>query len=401
MNLKGDQGTTRALNWRLVLNQLRRNGPMSRSEITAAIGLSPAAISFVTADLINEGLLVERSASSSAVGGRRPIPLDIDYSSKVSIGFKVTEKRVVGVLTDLATRPLASIDVPSLDHRPETIVRIVADCVSRLVAKAEIKDDRVIGVGLAIPGQVDVEAGVCRQLQRFDWHDAPIAALLAKMVDAPIWVDNNVNAFTVSQHLFGHGRGFSNIVGIAVGRGIGAGLVLDGRIYRGAGGAAGEFGHSLAVPGGRRCECGRDGCLEAYCADIAMLDIWAEIDPAMRDATSNDLAAAAAAGDPVARKILADAGTMLGRHIAGLVNVVDPEIIVFGGEGVAFGRHLFDPLRRELAGLCYGGVPRIAVDWQDDSWSRGAAALAIQHFFDFEITGGYPSRKTAELPMSA
>src|SRR5436190_14862346 len=115
MGLKGDPSTTRALNRRLVLDQLRRTGPMSRAAITAAVGLSPAAITFVTAELIAEGFLKEGNAVRGAAG-RRPVPLDIDYASKLSIGLKVMVERIAGVVTDLATRVIAEIDLPLPDH---------------------------------------------------------------------------------------------------------------------------------------------------------------------------------------------------------------------------------------------------------------------------------------------
>jgi predicted NBD/HSP70 family sugar kinase len=388
MQLKGDQSTTRALNRRLVLNQLRRNGPMSRAAITAAVGLSPAAITFVTAELMEEGLLLERSAARGG-GGRRPVPLDIDYSSKLSIGFKVSVGRVTGVVTDLSTRLLADIEVPLPDHRPETIVGVAASLVARLLTKARVDERRLIGIGLTLSGQIDAEEGVCRQVQRFGWRDVPIAAMLAEEVAVPVWVDNDANAFAVSQHLFGYGRGLQSIAAVAIGRGIGAGLVTHGRLYRGAGGAAGEFGHNLDVPGGRRCECGRDGCLETYCSDSGLLLSWAELGGGAPGAGPEHLAAAAAAGDPSARRVLAEAGTRLGRHVAALANVFDPAMIVFGGEGVRFGDYLFDPLRKVLDEVCYAGAPRIAIDWEDNGWERGAAALATQHFFNFEATGGY------------
>ena len=252
---------------------------------------------------------------------------------------------------------------------------------------------RVIGIGLTLAGQVDAEKGLCRQMQRFGWRDVPIAAMLAEIVSVPVWLDNDANAFAVSQHLFGHARGLQNIAAVALGRGVGAGLVAHGRLYRGGGGAAGEFGHNFDAKG-RRCECGREGCIEAYCSDAGLLETWAERDAAARGRSVEELAEAANAGDSVATSVLAEAGIRLGRHVASLVNVFNPEMIVFGGEGLRFAGHLFDPLRQVLDEVCYPGAPPIAFDWELNSWERGAAALAIQHFFNFEATGGYAPAKT-------
>ena len=400
MRLKGDQSTTRALNRRLVLNQLRHDGPLSRAAITAAVGLSPAGVTFVTAELIAEGLLVERAALLGA-SGRRPVPLDIDYSSKLSIGLKVMVERVIGVITDLATRVVAETQIALPDSRPETVVKISARVAERLLSQAKVNRSRVIGIGLTLAGQVDAEEGICRQMQRFGWRDVPIAAMLADVVSVPVWVDNDANAFAVSQHLFGHARGLQSIAAIALGRGVGAGLVVHGRLYRGGSGAAGEFGHNFHE-GGRRCECGRDGCIEAYCSDGGLVSTWNEVDPSSLGKSADQLAAAAHAGDPIARRVLAEAGVRLGRHIGALVNVFDPEMIVFGGEGVRFGSHIFDPIRKVLDEVCYPGAPPIAFDWERNSWQRGAAALAIQHFFNFEATGGYsPTNSKPKVSRSS
>ena len=387
MRLKGDQSTTRALNRRLVLNQIRHDGPLSRAALTASVGLSPAAVTFVTAELIAEGLLVEREALLAATG-RRPVPLDINYSSKLSIGLKVMVECVIGVITDLATRVIAETELPLPDSRPETVVKISAEVAEHLFAQAKVKRSRVIGIGLTLAGQVDAEAGICRQMQRFGWRDVPLAAMLAEIVSVPVWVDNDANAFAVSQHLFGRARGLQSIAAIAMGRGVGAGLVVHGRLYRGGSGAAGEFGHNFDQHG-RRCECGRDGCIEAYCSDSGLVQSWNELDPATLGRTADALAEAADAGDPIAQRVLADAGIRLGRHIAALVNVFNPEMIVFGGEGLRFAGHFFDPIQVVLSEVCYPGAPPIALDWERNSWQRGAAALAIQHFFNFEATGGF------------
>ncbi len=391
MGLKGDQSTARALNRRLVLNQLRREGPLSRAAIAAAVGLSPAAVTFVTADLIAEGLLVEREAIAAATG-RRPVPLEIDYASRFSIGLKVMVERVLGVVTDLATRVIAEAELPLSGHDPQAVVGVSAQVIEELLTRARKRRSQLIGIGFTLAGQVDAEAGMCRQMQRFGWRDVPIGAMLAEIVSVPVWVDNDANAFAVSQYLFGHARGRQSIAAIAAGRGVGAGLVVNGRLYRGGSGAAGEFGHNFEERG-RPCECGRDGCVEAYCSDVGLLRSWAERDPGAKGKTVEQLAEAADAGDPCARQILRDSGLRLGRHVAALVNVFNPEMIVFGGEGVRFGDHLFDPLKEILEEVCYPGSPPVAFDWEPDSWQRGAAALAIEHFFNFEATGGYTPRR--------
>jgi predicted NBD/HSP70 family sugar kinase len=306
--------------------------------------------------------------------------------------MKVSIDRIDGVLTDLATRVIGECGLPLPDHRPETVVAVSAAVVERLLAEARVERGRLIGVGLAVSGQVDAERGICRQEQRFGWRDVPLAARLAEAIDVPVWVDNDANAYATAQHLFGHGRGRHSIAAVAIGRGIGAGLVAEGQLHRGASGAAGEFGHNFEMRG-RRCECGRDGCLETWIADHGLLRSWVERDPSAEGRDIAALATAVAAGEPAARAVIEDAAERLGRHVANLVNVFDPEIVVFGGEGVRFGRYLIEPVRQLLEAICYSGAPPVAIDWEGTGWSRGAAALAVQHFFNFEATGGYTPRQ--------
>lgn len=387
MALRGNPRTARALNRRLILDLLRQQGAVSRVELANETGLSAAAVTFVTTELIEEGLLIERKPVKGSVG-RRPVPLEIDYEARISIGLKVSNISVSGVVTNLAAKSIAEIEIPLSKTSPEAVIEVSARVVNALLEKVGEGRERLIGIGLILSGQVDAEKGVSRQMQRFGWTDAPIARMLADTVSAPVWVDNDANAFAVSQHLFGHGRGCRNLVAVAMGRGVGAGFVFDGRLYRGSGGAAGEFGHNFEERG-RMCECGRDGCLETYCADVGLVKSWNLLDPKAKGGDTDDLLDAANSGDAAAKSVLHDAGTRLGHHVANLANTVDPDLIVFGGYGARFGEHLFSAVRDALAEFTYAKPPKLAFDEGENAWSQGAAALAVNHFYNFEVTGGY------------
>jgi predicted NBD/HSP70 family sugar kinase len=300
--------------------------------------------------------------------------------------------KVVGVITDLATEVIAECEIALSDTRPETVVNVAVDAVERLLIKANADLTRLSGIGVALPGLIDAENGICRLLHRFGWKDVPVAALLAERLSVPVWVDNDANAFAIAQHLFGYGLNAHNVAAVAIGRGVGAGLVIDGKLYRGTNGGAGEFGHNLSEPNGRACECGRVGCLEAYCSEPSIVRTWQERGGG---ADAESLADAAAQGDLVAREVLREAGLRLGRHVSAIANLIDPEVIIIGGEAVRFGSYLFDPVRECLDELSFAGAPPLVIDWQDNAWARGASALAIQHFFNFEVTGGHEKLQRA------
>jgi len=177
-----------------------------------------------------------------------------------------------------------------------------------------------------------------------------------------------------------------------VGRGLGAAFVVNGEVYRGRNGGAGEFGHNVIVPGGRPCSCGRHGCLEAYTAFPALLDQYSQLHPDRTGLTIEALTALASSGDPDARSVFRAAGELLGLHLSYLVNALNPELIVVGGEGAALGHAYFQPMQDTLTALAFDGLaadlPFETVPWDREDftpWAQGAASLAIQHAFD---TGG-------------
>ena len=381
-SLKGDQGTARALNRRLILNEIRRNGPTSRARLAEQTGLSPAAITFVTTELLQEGLLIEK-------GERRPIPLDIHYSGHFVIGLKLMENRLEAVLTDLSTQILARISLDLPDHQPETVALHAARAKQELCHASGVDAQKLRGIGMGLPGVIDARTGICLNSGRFGWKDIPIARMISEHTSLPVWVDNDVNAFAVAERLFGRGKNTQNFVVVTVGRAIGAAIVMEGKLYRGRNGGAGEFGHTLSEYRGRRCECGRLGCLEAYASEHSILKHFQEISPRHHNIQIEGLVRQIDRKNERILNILDDAGSRLGRNLADMANILNPDLIILGGEGVRLGDAFFQPMLtafRERAFDCVADDLPIAVDdWGDDAWARGAAGLATEHFFDFEV----------------
>ncbi|WP_411036542.1 ROK family protein [Shinella sp. BYT-45] len=387
MKIKGDQSTTRAMNRRLILNLLRREGMKSRAEIAAATGLSPAAVTFVVGDLLEEGLLVE-GKSVAGSQGRRPIPVGINYDGGVALGFKLMVGSVECVVTDLETTPLGSLRLPLPAHDPETIVDTLAKAAPDLIALADRPAARLMGIGISIPGVIDNQRAVCVRSNRYDWDNVPLGDLVAKRLGVPVWLEDDTNAYAIAQQLFGLGRHHRTMGVLAIGVGIACALVLEGKLYRGANGAAGKFGHIPYEEGGRLCECGKRGCLMSYFSEPAILRTWRERSGRKETDGRAELVAALAAGENAAHAVVREAGETIGRYLAGAMNVVDPEVIVVGGEAVAYGEALFEPLRAALSRYAFRTAPPVLPDWEDNSWARGAAALVTQKLFDFETTAG-------------
>lgn len=383
MHAKIDQGTARAMNRRLVLDELRRTGPLSRTRLAERTRLSPAAITGVTGDLLAEGLLIEHPELAPHLP-RNPVPLGINYAGHRTIGMKLLEHEVQAVLTDLALGVVARTAVPLAASRPEAVVAAARRARDQLTA-AQSGGTRLIGVGMGLAGQIDSERGVCVESYRSGWQAVPLGALLREGLGVPVWIDNDVNAFATAERLVGRARRAANLAVVTLGRGLGAALVLGGRLYRGPRGAAGEFGHVLSEQNGRLCECGLRGCLEAYVASPNLIAQFNECRPDEPVGRVEELADRAARGDDRALALLEDAGRRLGERLGDLVCLFDPELVIVGGEGVAVGEALLGAMRRAFEGRKFMNTAHteLVIDaWGDDAWARGAAGLVVEHFFE-------------------
>jgi predicted NBD/HSP70 family sugar kinase len=388
----GNRDLIRAINRSAVLNMIKARGPISRREVAQRTGLSAATVTGITADLIAEGLIFEKAQGDSRKG-RPPILLALNPRGGYVIGLKLTEGLVIGALTDLEATVLAKRQVELAGHRVEDAVEAMAEAVRGLVADGRIRRGQLLGVGVGLAGTVDAERGLLRQSPHFGWRDVPLGDMLQRRVRVPVWIDNDVNTLTLTEKWFGEGQGVDDFLTVTVGRGVGMGIVVNGQVYRGMVGGAGEFGHTVVDPEGPPCDCGKRGCLETFVADPALLRLGAEaaargeIPPPIERA--DDLIAQAKAGNPAARAIFAHAGEILGRGIANLVNLFNPQRIIISGEGVRAGDWLFGPMRSTIAREVMPGLAdmtEIRIDtWGDDAWARGAASLVLRELFESPV----------------
>ena len=376
----GSKRLIREINEAIILDAVRTHGQRSRAEIANDTGLSAPTVSGITADLIDRNLLYEHSTGESA-GGRRPVMLALNATAGYVIGVKVTETAVIAVLTDLAAtvihrrrRQLKSTDV---DH----VVKLVADVTDDL--RSKVPDAPVYGLGIGTAGVVDSGHGIVRHGTYAHWRDVPLGDLLYQRTGLPTIVENDVNALAVSEHWFGVGKGVANLLVVSLGRGIGLGLILDGRLYRGARGGAGEFGHVKIADDDTPCACGASGCLEAVIADPAL---EAHFERLTGEPTSTEAAAKAArGGNDALRAVFTAAAEHLGRAISNLLNTLNPELVVLSGEGSHAADLMLDPLNAALQTHTFDGlldgVDVVVEPWDDEAWARGAASLVLAEMF--------------------
>lgn len=387
----GSKQLIREINQALVLNAVRTQGALSRTEIAQQTGLSLPTISDITAELIESGLLYERSTGVST-GGRKPVLLALNAQAGYAIGIKLTEETLTAVLTDLDATIVARESTPITGHEPEQITAAMATAVQTLVPAA--RGGPVFGVGVGMAGVIDRERNLVRHATYFGWRNLAFGQLLERQLELPVIVDNDVNALTTAEQWFGSGRGVADFVVISLGRGIGLGMVLDGRLYRGSRGGAGEFGHTTVVPDGPLCACGKRGCLEALISDPA---IAGRATAALgRELSVQEAVDGALGGDAALQSIFAAAGRTLGLAVANLVNVLNPALVIISGEGVRAGELVMAPFQRALREHCFDGLDddlRVVTEpWGDEAWARGAASLLLGELFQPALRQGDEER---------
>ena len=284
---------------------------------------------------------------------------------------------------------LARSNAPTPAEDEEATLRTMIDLAE------DVRGPDVVAVGVGVAGMVDSSQGVLRFAPNLAWRNLPIAARMREALGLPVLVENDASMAAFAEYRFGAGRGCRHLLLGTVGTGIGGGIVSDGRLFRGSHGFAAEIGHIIVEPRGPLCGCGNRGCWEQVAAGKAIgrmgrqearepgsfLRRLAGGDP--ERVTGRQVTEAALQGDVAARGILSEAGRRLGEGIAGLVNVLDPQIVVVGGGVIAAGDLLLDPARAAFQEAVEGPdhrprVPIVPAELGNDAGAVGAAALALE-----------------------
>jgi len=391
-NPTGNRDLIRAINRSHVLNAIKSCGPIGRAEIARRTGLSPATVTSISAKLISQNLVLEKSAGDSS-GGRPPILLVINPKGGYVVGIKLTETHAICALTDLEAMILAKSSMSLSGHDPVNVVDDLARMVLTFIHEHKITKKQLLGVGVGLAGIIDAENGILRQSPIYGWNNVPLEQMLQSKLHIPVYIENDVNTLTLTERWFGPGQGVDNFLTVTVGRGVGLGIVANGQFYRGQFGGAGEFGHITINPDGPVCACGKRGCLEAYIGDPGLIRsaqeaaIRGELSAPVQDV--DELLSLAQMGDACAVRIFHEAGRILGIGIATLINLFNPKKIIISGEGTREGDFLFTPMKQSIQQNTMPGLfdPEIVeiVPWGDDAWARGAAGLVLREVFESPI----------------
>lgn len=360
-----------------ILALVGASGPLSRTEIAHRLELSPAAVTQLTKGLIAERRLEELSSAPSR-GGRPAQMLGLTDSRARALGLKIAPDHLAFADVEL-DGTLRAVSVHDFDPAaPDALHRLTA-------ALDEVDRDGLLGVGVAVPGGVHDPAEGVVNADVLTWCGLPLGRYLRAHLDVPVLVDNDVNTLAAGECLYDRGKEHRDFLIVTIGVGIGAAIITSGAVYRGAHGDAGELGHTPVDPDGPRCACGNRGCLEAIIGDRALVDRACREGVLGPEQGIVDLRTAADGGNADAQELFRAAGEILGRSVATVANVVDPETIVIFGEGVTAWQHWrpgFEPAIRAHLPSLRNRIPVEVDRWDDRSWVRGAAALVLTALFD-------------------
>ena len=383
-----------------VLKEIRKDGPLSRTELAQKLGYSRASITPVVQKLLASNILQEIGQGQSA-GGRRPLLLDFNgefgYVAGVDIGATSVDLALADFQGRIVDRRAEPCDVRV---GPEPLLDRVVEIVQDMLDERGLAPERLVAMGTGVPGPVEFSQGVLIAPPLMpNWEGFPIKDFLLKRFPvAQIVVDNDVNIMAKGEQQAGDGRGVHNFLFVKIGTGIGCGIIANQEIYRGSDGCAGDIGHICVDYSGPICHCGNPGCLEFMAAGPAIASKGMEgarsgqsqflpqrLEENGGTLTAVDVGDAAAAGDRLANEIIRNSGQMIGGVLAGLVNFFNPRVIFIGGGVSNIGLQFLSSIRRAtLRRATALSTRKLKIEYSrlgEDAGVVGAIWLALEHVF--------------------
>jgi predicted NBD/HSP70 family sugar kinase len=315
-----------------LIDTLRTHGPLTRADLGGIIGLSRTTVSNVLMDLRRRDLVDDaRHTDNVQTGGRPAGRVALTGRAGLAVGVDLGRTHIAVSIVDSGHRVLETeISRFEVDTHADEALDLAQRLVRKHLSGRGRVGDPVIGIGIGVPAPLDIDGRVGASSILPNWTGRAPALELEDALGIPVRAENDANLGALAEALWGAGRGHRLVVYIKAATGIGAGLVIDGELFRGATGTAGEIGHMVVAETGPVCRCGSRGCLEMYAGGPALI---AQLSPSQLSVHSvAELVDMARRGDPSCIRVLADAGEYIGQAVANLVNLLNPELIIFGGE---------------------------------------------------------------------
>ena len=397
-HFSGNPKFIKNLNQALILGLVKDYKLISRNEIAKLIKLSPAAVSNLTDSLIKDGYLQEKGEGNSRVG-RKPILLELTEKKHFVIGIDLERVDTIkAAMVNLRANIICKVKHTLNINDPSAVVNSIVNAIGELLNNSKIEMEKIIGIGIGSPGLIEHRTGEVIYSIYPGWKNVPLRALVTQEFDIPVVVDTDTNAPSLGECRYGVGRGARDLVYITIGPGIGTGIIIDDELYRGIDGTAGEFGHTVVDLNGFPCKCGNFGCLETLVTESSIVRRATEEIKKDNKSLISGLAEeregkispqiiyeSALKGDKLAKNIIKQAGYYLGIGLVNLVNFLNPEVIIVGGNISRVADILLESAKEVVSQkalpLPGGRVKILPSSFGQDAGIIGAATLVLDRIF--------------------
>ncbi len=375
-----------------IFERIRAEGLTPRTELAKQLEVSPASVTNITSKLIAEGYLIEAALPRDLPDGGRgrpPIGLCVRGEAHHVVGIKFSEREHTAALVDFAGELLAQTTIPSAPGQMpvSTLLDAAEALLDNVCSKGGVSRGSISAVGIGLPGLLDHAAGIVHWSPILKEQGLNLVAAAEKRLAVPVTADNDANLVALAELWFGVGRRMMDFAVVTIEHGVGLGLVLNHRVYRGARGLGLELGHTKVQLDGALCRCGQRGCLEAYVADYALVREaetalnWNPEESRPNHLMLETLFDHAKADNAAARSIFRRAGRYLAIGIANVINMLDPSLIILSGERMRYdylyAAEMLAEIETHTLAPNRGPTPVEVHAWGDLLWARGAAALAL------------------------
>jgi len=387
---KATRQQTKEHNTNLVLKTIFDHESISRAEIARITSLTRTTVSDIVADLIAEGLVKEVGMGSS-IGGKSPILLSLVADSRYLIGLDLARNKFSGAIVNLHGEIRHQVDQDIQGQDGEAALASVYAILDRLI---QTSYKPLVGIGVGTPGLVNANEGVVVNAVNLDWKDLPLVRLLQERYRLPVSVFNDSQAAAMGEFTFGEGHPpEGSLIVINVRYGVGAGIIINGQLFHGDGGGAGEIGHVVVEEGGLPCRCGNNGCLETVASTQAVVEHARKLvsqNPTSSLAKTSEkitlemIVQAFNAGDPLARQVVLEAGRYMGMAISGLIGTLNIHRVILAGDMTCFGEPWLESIQQTMRKTT---LARLAQETQveigrlgPDGIILGASALILKNY---------------------
>ncbi len=400
-NKAGKSSIVKKINTKNVLDIIRKHGPISRTEIAEITDLTPATITNITSELIDNKLIVEGESGDSS-GGRRPIMLKMRSDYYRVIGIYIGSRKLSIITSDLLAniKHKREIKYKKEENTVEDIKKILDEEIISIIEKYKAKNKKIVSIGVGIHGIVDSEKGISIIAPNLGWKNVNIAQMIYDSYGIPVFIDNNTRTMALGENWFGSGKNASSFFCLNIEYGVGGSFFINDKPVNGISFGAGEIGHTTVDINGEMCSCGNRGCLETVASVKALIKQAYEKYPSnknskiyagkeiksIKDISPEDLYEAAKQGDELAVSLIRKMGENIGIGIANIINILNPELIIINGEIISTGEILLTPIietvRKRGFSTSVNSTGIVLSKLGGVAYLKGAVVLATQHIFD-------------------